>query len=60
VENTFTLLLIPLDACKSFSNLVFVETANKPFTVSGARTIFQICSLSTVPSAKTLSTVAEA
>ena len=44
----------------SFSSLVFVEIANVPFTVSGAKTMFQIFSSSEVPSAYTLSTVAEA
>ena len=43
-----------------FSNLVFVETKNSPFTVSGARTRLKICSPSLVPSEEILSTVAEA
>jgi hypothetical protein len=60
VENTSILLPKPLDDNRSFSKRVFVETEKEPFTVSGARTIFQICSSSKVPSAKTLSTTAEA
>jgi len=59
VENTLTRLPTPAVCDKDFSNVVLVEIANSPVTVSGANTMFQIFSPSAVPSGYTLSTVAE-
>lgn len=60
VEKTLILFPSVLVDNKFVSNLVFVDTENFPFTVSGAKTIFQTFSPSASPSYDTLSTTAEA
>ena len=60
VDATLILPPTPRESANVLSSLILVDTLNTPFTVSGASTIFQITSLSDVPSGYTLSTVASA